>query len=567
MTEESSTLVSVIQQSIKTIAQRLRSYARLILNPPDRVLDPAQRRQVRLLNYLLIPIFAALIFLFNWSGSPSDYALYCAINLIVIISAYLLNRLGHNLAAASVVVLLISASAYLNFVIKVDTGTALAEISLLRIIPALLVAYLLLPLRGIAVFAAVNVLGVLLAMLLTPGDHPFMSTTFVFTVILVALILIAAQSRDRHIAQIEQQARELIETEARYRNLLDASFETLIIHKDGTIIDANPSVEELIGYLPEEVIGTSVLSYVEPAHHGRVVASYRDNLIEPYEVLLHHKSGATVHVEIRGKAQWYRGQLVRVAAIRDITERKVQEELGIEREKVLVLQNFIANLSHDLRTPLSIINTSIYLIDRLAQDPDRQRHHLDVLQSQAMRMQRLLEDLISMARLDKADTSDFEFRWMNVNHLVEQAIKANQNLALRKQQVLSCELADNLPDVLMDAEQLGLAFKHLILNGLSYSEQGGTINLVTYAKATDVVVEVRDNGVGIQPLDLPHIFEHFYRGDRARGENGGTGIGLTLAKKIVEAHGGKIRATSLPGEGSVFSIYLPIPPDSAGIAR
>ncbi len=446
--------------------------------------------------------------------------------------------------------------------IKVDTGTALAEISLLRAIPALLVAYLLLPLRGIAVFSAVNVLGVLLAMLLTPGDNPLMSTVFFFTLIIAVLILIAAQSRDRYITQIEQQSRELIETEERYRNLLDASFETLIIHKDGIVIDTNPSVGQLIGYPPEEIIGTSVLNYVEPAHHGRVVASYRDNLIDPYEVLLHHKNGTTIHVEIRGKAQWYRGQLVRVAAIRDITERKVQEELGIEREKVLVLQNFIANLSHDLRTPLSVINTSIYLIDRLTEDPERQRHHIDVLQSQAMRMQRLLEDLISMARLDKADTSDFEFRWVNVNQIIEKTIRDNQTLALRKKQVLSCELADKLPDVLTDAEQLGLALKHLVLNGLAYTPENGTVSIATFAEATDVVIEIRDNGLGIQPLDLPHVFDHFYRGDRARGENGGTGIGLTLAKKIVDAHGGKIRATSQPGEGSVFSIYLPIPPDS-----
>ncbi len=562
MTEESPTSVSAMQQSFKTISRHVRPYARLIINPLDRVFDPAQRRQARLLNYLLIPIFAALIFLFNWSGSPSDYALYCAINLIVIITAYVLNRVGHNLAAATIITLLISASAYLNFVIKIDTGTALAEISLLRVVPALLVAYLLLPLRGVVAFSTANVLGVLIAMLVTPGDHPLMATTFFFTLIIAALVVIAALSRDRYVKRIEQQSRELLETDERYRNLLNASFETLLVHKDGTIIDANPSVEQLIGYRPDEIIGTSVLDYIEPIYHTQVIASYRNNVIDPYEILLRHKNGMAIHVEIRGKAQWYRGQWVRVAAIRDVTERKVQEELGVEREKVRVLQNFIANLSHDLRTPLSVINTSIYLIDRLAQDPERQHHHIDVLQSQAVRMQRLLEDLISMARLDKADTSDFKFRWVSVNQIVEQAIRDNQNLALRKQQVLSCELAHSLPDVLLDVDQFGLAIKHLILNALSYTAESGTVSIVTYSEAADVVIDVRDNGVGIQPLDLPHIFEHFYRGDRARGEEGGTGVGLTLAKKIVEAHGGRIRATSEPGKGSVFSIYLPIPPDA-----
>ncbi len=566
MTEESSSSVSAIQQSFRLISRHVRPYARLIINPLDRVFDPAQRQQARLLNYLLLPIFAALIFLFNWSGSPSDYALYVALNLIVIVAAYVLNRVGYYLAAATTVSLLVSASAFLNFALKINTGVPLPEISLMRVIPALLVGYLLLPMRGVLVFSIANALGVLVAMALTSGDHALMTTTFFFTLIVAALVVIAAQSRDHYVTQIEQQSRELIETEARYRNLLNASFETLLVHKDGTIIDANPSVEQLIGYLPEEVVGTSALDYIEPVHHAQVIASYRNNVIEPYEILLRHKNGTAIHVEIRGKAQWYRGQLVRVVAIRDITERKVQEELGVEREKVRVLQNFIANLSHDLRTPLSVINTSIYLIDRLAQDPDRQHHHIDVLQSQAVRMQRLLEDLISMARLDKADTSDFRFRWVNINQLVDQAIKDNQNLALRKKQVLSCELADSLPDVLLDGEQFRLALKHLILNGLSYTAENGTVTVVTYAEAADVVVEVRDNGVGIQPLDLPHIFEHFYRGDRARGEEGGTGVGLTLAKKIVEAHGGRIHSDQSAGKGQYLQ-YLPAhPARRAGIA-
>ncbi len=551
-----------MHQSFKSISRHLRSLAQLIMSPLDQVFDPAQRQQARLLNYLLIPIFAALIFLFNFSGSPGDYALYCAVNLIIIVAAYVLNRAGYYMAAAITVTLLIAASAFLNFVIKIDSGTALAEISLLRAIPAIMVAYLLLPLRGVIAFSLATMLGVLVAWIVTPGDHPLMLTTFFFTVIIALLVVIAALSRDHYVKQNEQQSRELLETDERYRNLLNASFETLLVHIDGIIIDTNPSVEQLIGFRPDEIVGTSVLDYIEPVNHAQVIASYRNNMIEPYEILLRHRNGTAVHVEIRGKAQWYRGELVRVVAIRDVTERKIQEDLGIEREKVRVLQNFIANLSHDLRTPLSVINTSIYLIDRLTQDPERQRHHIDVLQSQAIRMQRLLEDLINMARLDKADTSDFQFRWVNVNQIVEQATKDNQNLALRKKQVLSCELASTLPDVLLDAEQFELALKHLVLNGLAFTPENGVVNLVTFAEAADVVVEVRDNGIGIQPLDLPHVFDHFYRGDRARGEEGGTGVGLTLAKKIVEAHGGRIRATSQPGKGSVFSIYLPIPPDS-----
>ncbi|MEP7291115.1 MAG: ATP-binding protein, partial [Chloroflexota bacterium] len=102
--------------------------------------------------------------------------------------------------------------------------------------------------------------------------------------------------------------------------------------------------------------------------------------------------------------------------------------------------------------------------------------------------------------------------------------------------------------------------KHLILNGLSYTGEGGIVTVETYTDQKNVIVQVRDNGVGIQPDDIPHIFEHFYRADQARGEDGGTGVGLTIAKKIIEAHGGTIRVESQPEQGSVFSIVLPIQP-------
>jgi two-component system sensor histidine kinase BaeS len=176
-------------------------------------------------------------------------------------------------------------------------------------------------------------------------------------------------------------------------------------------------------------------------------------------------------------------------------------------------------------------------------------------------MQRMLEDLISMSKLDKADTSDFKYGWVNVNEPVKQAIKDHQNLANRKKQNLAEHLAENLPNVLLDVDQFKLAIKHLILNGLSYSPEGGTVTVETLANQSNVVVEVRDTGRGIDASDLPHIFEHFYRADPARGgQDGGTGVGLTIAKKIIEAHGGTIQAESQPGQGSKFSIFLPIQP-------
>ena len=552
----------MIQESLKGIALRTTPFWNALVDPPGMVIDPVRRRQARLLNYLLLPIFVMLIFLSSWSGPASGYFIYIGFNFVVIVASYILNRRGQYLAAAVTISVLVSASAYINFGIKAAYAAPVPEISLMRVMPAILIAYLLLPQRWVLSIAAANVLSILVIALFSRVAYVFLPVTFSFTLILTALVSIAAATRNRYVIQIEQQTRELSESEARFHSLLDATFETIVVHKDGQIIDVNPAVETLIGYKPEEIIGQDAFMFVEPPYHKLMLAHMAADSTEPYEVVLRHKNGTALHAEMRGKSQQYRGQLMRVVAIRDITELKNQEELFIEREKVRVLQKFIGNLSHDLRTPLSVINTSIYLIDRLTQEPERQHHQIEVLQAQALHMQRLLEDLITMSRLDKADTSDFKYRWMNVNAPVAQAIQDHQNLALRKKQTLSSNLANNLPVMLIDAEQFKLAIKHLILNGLSYTSEGGTVKVETLLDQEQVVVRVCDNGVGIRPLDIPHIFEHFYRGDEARGDEGGTGLGLTIAKKIAEAHGGKIDVQSTPGEGSVFSISLPLPPAS-----
>jgi PAS domain S-box-containing protein len=405
-----------------------------------------------------------------------------------------------------------------------------------------------------------NLTGILIVPLF--GDVTFYATTpaFYFTVVIALLILIAAVWRSRSMLLLERQSRELSESEARYRSLIEASFETVVVHREGMIVNVNPAVERLIGYKPEEIIGRQTMEFVDPISHPIIRAIAQTNSEAPYEAVLRHKNGTLLHAELRGKTQWYDGEMVRFVTVRDITEQKREEDLIVEREKVRVLQNFIGDLSHDLRTPLSVINTSIYLIERLAKEPKRQQHHIDVLQEQAKHMQRLLEDLISMARLDKADTGDFRYQWGSVNEPVAQAVQDQQNLALRKSQTLAHRLGSDLPNVLIDAEQLKLALKHLILNGLSYTGKDGTVMVETLTRDGYVIVQVRDTGVGIAPEDMPHIFEQFYRADRARGEEGGTGVGLSIAKKIVEAHNGRIEAESIPGHGSIFRILLPIAP-------
>ena len=554
-------IVLTFRQSLTGIFHYIDGVAQKLVDAPLIVIDLEQRRQVRLLNMLLIPILAMLLLMSSWSGTSDQFLVYVVTNMVVIGFIYLLNRSGRYLAAALTLTILVSASGFINFMLRNIYNAPTPEISLTRVVLAIIIAYLVLPLGWILALAGGSLLGMIVIMLISPTAYLFLPVTVYFTVITTALMTIAALSRRRQMEQIEQQARQLAESEARFRSLLEASFEAIVVLKDGAILDTNAAIETLLGYKPAEVVGSALLDFVEPTYHRHVVTSYEINDGEPFEALLRHKGGAALHVELRGKAQVYKGETVRVIAIRDITELKNQEALTIEREKVRALQKFIGNLSHDLRTPLTVINTSIYLINRLGQEPDRQHHQIDVLREQAVHMQRLLEDLISMSRLDKADTSDFKFHFLNVSEPVKLAVTDQQKLAQRKNQTLSYQLDETAPEVLLDRDQFMLALKHLILNGLTYTGEGGSVVVETACDERNVMVRVRDNGVGIDPEDMPHIFEYFYRADPARGEEGGTGVGLVIARKIVEAHGGRIAVESQPGQGSVFTIFLPIPPD------
>jgi signal transduction histidine kinase len=181
-----------------------------------------------------------------------------------------------------------------------------------------------------------------------------------------------------------------------------------------------------------------------------------------------------------------------------------------------------------------------------------------MLQSQTDHLQRILDDLLSMSRLDKADTSDYRFRWLDINVPVKEAVDEQQTLALRKHIQLACHVSEDSPTALVDYNEFKKMMKHLILNGLNYTPEGGSVSVRIRTDDQNIIIEVIDTGAGIASLDLPHIFDRFYRADRARGvDSGGTGLGLTIARKIVQAHSGTIEAESELGRGSTFRVSIP----------
>jgi signal transduction histidine kinase len=245
----------------------------------------------------------------------------------------------------------------------------------------------------------------------------------------------------------------------------------------------------------------------------------------------------------------------------DISERKRAEQqeldLALERERILMLRRFMGDVSHDFKTPLSSIKLSAYMLGKVEDDVDQARH-LQVIEMQTIRLEKLMADLFTMSRLDMSETQEFSFGRVDINNLLSNVVIAHEPVIQQRQHTLIFEPDQQLQPVWADRFQLDRVFTNLLINAAHYTPNGGQINVRTHQRASEAIVEFEDNGVGIAPEAQSLVFTRFYRADPARNPNlGGTGVGLAIARKIIDTHGGRIEVESTPGQGSKFTVILP----------
>ena len=238
-----------------------------------------------------------------------------------------------------------------------------------------------------------------------------------------------------------------------------------------------------------------------------------------------------------------------VAVFRDITLLKEFERLRTE---------FVANVSHELKTPLtSILGFVETLKDGGIDDPENRMKFLQIIETQSKTLHTLIEDLLLLSRIESAK-EPLRLREVDVEELFDKMRETF--LPILKEKSIQLQAVPPAKAIRLHVEpgSLERALSNLIDNALKYNQANGRVTLQAHDSAGSVTLEVRDTGIGIAPGDLPRIFERFYRADKSRSrESGGTGLGLSIAKHIVERHGGRIDVQSTPGKGSTFSIILP----------
>lgn len=220
-------------------------------------------------------------------------------------------------------------------------------------------------------------------------------------------------------------------------------------------------------------------------------------------------------------------------------------------------RNLMADIAHELRTPLTIIQGNLEaLLDGVY---DLTPDNIALVHRHTLVLSRLVTDLQDLA-MAEAGQLRLERKPTSLTHLIAQATESLAAQAVEQGVTLKDEIIGILPSVEADAQRLTQVLLNLLSNALRHTPQGGTIIICAEVRDGQIAVSVRDTGIGIAPEDLPHIFERFYRADRSRARaTGGSGLGLTIAKQIVEAHGGRIEVTSVVNQGTVVTFILPPP--------
>ena len=219
-------------------------------------------------------------------------------------------------------------------------------------------------------------------------------------------------------------------------------------------------------------------------------------------------------------------------------------------------RNLVADVAHELRTPLSNIQGYLEAIRDRVMKPDAAT--IRSLNEEAALLSRLVDELQELS-LAEAGELKLVYQAEDIAKLVKQAVTPWQPQLTTKEISLSLDLPDNLPLVNIDWQRVNQVLHNLLENAVAHTGKGGTINVAATTQGDWVEVCVSDTGEGIPAEDLPNIFERFYRVDKSRARaTGGSGLGLTIAKRLVEAHGGKITVQSKLGKGSRFSFTLPI---------
>jgi len=328
--------------------------------------------------------------------------------------------------------------------------------------------------------------------------------------------------------------------------LLHLADGVLAFNLKGNLIHVNLAAKKMLSLTPEEKTFDVIFKKIEIDISIEKIIYLEDWTSSEQMVKINDKYFNIFFAPFRDEQNRASGV---VAVIQDMTEQAKLEEMRKE---------FVANVSHELKTPLTSIKTySETMLEQELDDESREKF-MNVILTEANRMSRLVSDLLQLTKFDykKVAWNKISF---DITELTKQICEKHKIQADKKNQVLECYITSTVPNVYGDRDGIERVITNIITNSIKYTQEGGNIKVYVGAVYDDAYIKIIDNGIGIPKEDLPRVFERFYRVDKARSrEMGGTGLGLPIAKEIIEANGGSIDMKSEIGKGTEVIIKVPL---------
>jgi PAS domain S-box-containing protein len=368
----------------------------------------------------------------------------------------------------------------------------------------------------------------------------------------------------------------LKQAETRYRTIL-ASVQDIVyvIRPDGTFVGLNPAFEAVTGWPTADWIGRSFAGIIEPIDLPATDAAFHRALAgetpAPTIARVRTRGGTAVPMEIiPAPHRLDDGQVVGVIGIaRNVTDRlrhEQEQRLLVEemQRAVHAREEVVSIVSHDLKNPLAAILMNAQLLARVlppGEENPKARQRVAAIERSAERMNRLINDLLDVSRI-RGGRLAIEPTDLRVRPLITEAIEALEQLAAEKSLHLTCRVPHELPAVRADRARILQVLANLIGNALKFTPPGGTIVVSARRQDGAVQITVQDTGPGIPAAQVSHLFERFWQAKETAHQ--GTGLGLTIAKGIIDAHDGRIWADCTPGGGCAFHFTLTLAAGESG---
>ncbi len=520
-------------------------------------------------QWVFIPVFLSLLvsclILLHHGRYPLASALFLGgVWFIITLAAFSLNGIRNSSISTYAVVIIFSA------ILFTERATLFfAIISILSCV-VLVVGELVgvLPLRRTELFIADRFFQYV-ALFISSGILLTLSSR------LIQRVYGQAQERNRalesEIAERQRAETTLKASEENYRLLFENNGALAAVYdEEGTIILANSAMANFFGKTPQELIGMNLRDILPPSYSANAIEQHRQAIGSGQTIATEGEFfspawGRVVHflryvTPLPPTAHNDAKRRVQVITT-DISARKQAEqrerELSMAEEKNAFLTDFLSTISHDLKTPLSVLNTSLYLLERAEGNAAYRQQKIAQMKEQLGLLDKYIQDMLTIARLEHLP--HIHQGAVDVHALIEDALALLRPRVETKSVHCQCALEAEEALIWGDREQLSRVLVNLLENAINYTPFGGHITVQTRLEGEAMAVEVTDDGIGIHPEDLPHIFQRFYRAESARRMlASGTGLGLAIVQKIIAIHNGVISVTSAPDEGTTFSIRLPL---------